>query len=284
MSILSKPYEYILYIDEAGDDGLTKVKPIDPNGASEWLCIGGFLTRSNYEAEVVDWVRELRQNIDATQGPALHYRKLSPSKKDVACAYLAGLPVKAFVLCSHKANMKGHQNSRAAIRGGKQWFYNYCTRLLMERATELCLKDSLKHFDEARPLRVVFSQRGGHSYGQTKAYWELLKRQAAGGTTLLNKREIRHQVLRYDLVSDVPHEQNAGLQLADIVASAFYQSVETSGRRWETRHAKALAPIMAKERNVVADFGLALQPTNPNELSLSADQKIIFKHFGYTHL
>lgn len=80
------------------------------------------------------------------------------------------------------------------------------------------------------------------------------------------------------------HDQNAGLQLADIVASAFYQSVETSTRRWETRHAKILAPIMAKERNVVADFGLALQPTNPNDLNISEDQKQIFKHFGYTTL
>ena len=180
--------------------------------------------------------------------------------------------------------MKGHQNIRAASRNGKQWFYNYCVRLLMERATELCLKDSLKHYEEPRPLRVVFSQRGGHSYGQTKAYWEILKRQAAGRTTLLNKREVRHQVLRFNLVDYVPHEQNAGLQLADIVASAFFQSVETSGRNFDTRHAKQLGPIMAKERNVVADFGLALQPTNPRDLKLSVGQKEIFRHYGYTTL
>lgn len=284
MSISLEPYEYILYIDEAGDDGLARVKPVDPSGASEWLVIGGFLTRSNYEAKAVEWVRDLRKQIDATQGPALHYRKLSPTKKDAACAYLADLPVKAFVVCSHKVNMRGHQNSRAAIRNGKQWYYNYCVRLLMERATEMCLKDSIKHFGKARSLRVVFSQRGGHSYPQTKAYWEILKNQAAGGTTLLNKREIRHQVLRFNLVDYVPHEQNAGLQLADIVASAFYQSVETSARRWTTKHAKLLEPILAKERNVVADFGLALQPTNPNDLRLSKDQKEIFKHFGYTTL
>lgn len=81
MSIASEPYEYVLYIDEAGDDGLARVKPIDPNGASEWLVIGGFLTRSNYEPTAVEWVKDLRKKIDATQGPALHYRKLSPAKK-----------------------------------------------------------------------------------------------------------------------------------------------------------------------------------------------------------
>ncbi len=281
MSDVFEPYEYILYIDEAGDDGIARVRPIDPNGASEWLCIGGFLTRANHEQEVVDWVRGLRKQINATQGRSLHYRKLSPTKKDAACRYLAELPVRAFVLCSHKANMKGHQNSRAAIRGGSQWFYNYCVRLLMERATEMCLKDSLRKFSEPRYLRVVFSQRGGHSYGQTKAYWEILKAQAAGGSTYLNKREIRHQVLRYRLVDYVPHEQNAGLQLADIVASAFFQAVDVNGPNWEPRHAKILEPIMAKERNVVADFGLALQPTNPRDLFLSDEQKHIFLHYGY---
>ena len=279
-----EPYDYILYIDEAGDDGLTRVKPVDQNGASEWLVIGGLLTRSDHEADVVDWVRDLRKHINARQGPALHYRNLSPTKKDAACKRLASLPVRAFAVCSHKVNMRGHDNTRAAKRGGKQWYYNYCVRLLVERATEMCLKDSLKHHNEARSLRVVFSQRGGHSYGQTKAYWELLKRQAAGGTTYLNKREIRHQVLRFNLVDYVPHQQNAGLQLADVVASAFYQAANSNEPRWEVRHAKQLEPIMAKERNVVADFGLALQPTNSRDLCLTRDQKLIFKHYGYTTL
>ncbi len=282
MGISDTKYEYVLYIDEAGDDGLAKVKPVDTNGASEWLVIGGFLTRSNHETEIVDWVKDLRKEINATQSPTLHYRRLSPRKKDAACNRLASLPVRALTVCSHKVNMRGHNNSRAAKRGGKQWYYNYCVRLLMERATELCLRDSLRRYNQARYLRVVFSKRGGHSYAQTKAYWEVLKNQAAGGTTFLKKREIRHQVLRFDLVEYLPHYQNAGLQLADIVASAFYQAVDTSSSRWEPNHAMLLQPIMAKERNIVADFGLALQPTNPRDLNLNEKQKIIFRHYGYT--
>src|SRR5215211_7450836 len=38
-SRLSEPY-YIAYIDEAGDPGLTRVRPQDPNGSSEWLVLG----------------------------------------------------------------------------------------------------------------------------------------------------------------------------------------------------------------------------------------------------
>ena len=151
----------------------------------------------------------------------------------------------------------------------------------MERVTDICLKDAKKRFDEVRPIRVVFSKRGGHSYGQTKAYWEILKAQASGGTTYLNKREIQHETLRFNLVDYIPHEQVAGLQLADIVASAFYRAVDANGPKWNVEHAKALKPVMAKERNVVADFGLVLQPTKAEDLTITEDQKIIFKYYGY---
>jgi hypothetical protein len=30
---------YVAYIDESGDDGLTRVRPIDPDGATEWFVI-----------------------------------------------------------------------------------------------------------------------------------------------------------------------------------------------------------------------------------------------------
>lgn len=278
----TEPYEYILYIDEAGDDGLKRVRPIDANGATEWLCIGGVLMRAKHEPKVVSWVQDLRNFINARQGPALHFRDLSPTKKLAACTRLADLPIRAFAVCSHKVNMREHQNNRAAKRGGKQWYYNYCVRLLLERATEMCLKDSYRHFGKPKYLRVVFSQRGGHSYEQTKAYWELLKNQAAGGTTYLNKREIKHQVLRFGLVDYVPHLQNAGLQLADVIASSFYKAINANEPKWDTRFAEALQPIVANQGNVVADFGLVLQPTNPRDLILTEDQKSIFRHYGYT--
>lgn len=281
MTTNSLNYGYVLFIDEAGDDGLNRVKPEFPDGASEWLCIGGLLTRAKYERDVVEWVKEIRKDINATQAPALHYRKLSPSKKRRACTLLAEKPVRAFAVCSHKVNMQGHRNERAAKRGGKQWFYNYCVRLLMERTTEMCFRDSTKNHGSPSPIKVIFSSRGGHSYGQTKAYWELLKTQAAAGTTFLDKREIKHQVLRYNLVDYVPHSNNAGLQLSDIVASAFYQAADGNGPNWDTEFARLLRRIVARDNNVYANFGVVLQPTNPRELNLNYRQKKIFKFYGY---
>ena len=36
---------YIAYIDESGDDGIRRVRPIDPGGASEWFVISAFVIR-----------------------------------------------------------------------------------------------------------------------------------------------------------------------------------------------------------------------------------------------
>jgi hypothetical protein len=170
----SAPYEYVLYVDEAGDDGLKRVRPIDPVGASEWLCISGVLVRQDNESAVTDWVRDIRRDIKQNQGHVLHYRNLSDPKKRRACEMLAGKPVVCFVVCSNKKNMRQHKNDRAASRGSKQYFYNFCVRFLMERVSDLCLRDSLNRYEAPRNVRVVFSQRGGHYYGQTMAYWELL--------------------------------------------------------------------------------------------------------------
>lgn len=281
MSSTLEPYEYVLYIDEAGDDGLRRVKPIDENGGSEWLCIGGLLIRAKFEAATVKWVKDIRTDIDAIQGPALHYRNLSPRKRHRACELLAQYPCRFFAVASNKKNMRGHSNSHAAKRGGKQWYYNYCVRLLMERVTDFCLRDSTKRFGGPRYLKVIFSARGGHSYGQTKAYWELLKAQAAGGSTFLNKREICHQVLRFGLVEYVPHYSVAGLQLSDVVASSVYQAADALGPKWALEPAKALEPRMSREAGVIADYGIVLQPSPPWKGRLTEDQKQIFIHYGY---
>jgi len=282
MSVSSLPdYDYIAYIDEAGDDGLTKVLPIDNNGATEWLVLSAYLIRKENEDKVVDWVKHIRTDINATQGPALHFRNLSPTKRLRACELLAQKTARSFVVCSNKKNMRGWKNERAASKGGKQWFYNFMVRILLERVTDFCMKDSMKRFGVPKKIKIVFSERGNHSYSQTIAYLELLKSQAIGGSTFLNKREIHHQTLKRDLIEYIPHTHNAGLQLADIPASAFFQACNTLNRNWSIMPAKKLTNIMAKENNVVANYGLVLQPTKASEANLNRNQKQIFKEYGY---
>ena len=174
--------------------------------------------------------------------------------------------------------MRGHLNKRAGAAGGKQWFYNWIVRILMERTTNYCLINSVKKLGRPGKVKVLFSSRGGHAYGQTKAYWEYLRAQ---GTPFLNKYQIKFEVLSYRLVDYVPHYMHAGLQLADIAASSFYQAVETASVRWSNDSAKALKPRMAQLGKTVVDCGLVLQPHRIDSIGLSAQQKEIFEHYGF---
>jgi len=75
-----------------------------------------------------------------------------------------------------------------------------------------------------------------------------------------------------DLMVDHPHKTRAGLQLSDVVASAFYQAADCLGPgQWDTEPAKALQKIMARENG----------RTPPWKAELTNDQQDIFEHYGY---
>lgn len=54
---MAPPVGYIAYIDEAGDDGLQRVKPSDPSGASEWLALSCVLIKAEREPDTMPWVK-----------------------------------------------------------------------------------------------------------------------------------------------------------------------------------------------------------------------------------
>jgi hypothetical protein len=284
MSLTFEPadIQYIAYIDEAGDPGLNKVRPIDPNGASEWLSIGAIVIQADREGELVPWVQAIRQDIRARQRPDLHFRDLNEAKKSRVCAAVADLPLRCFVLLSNKKNMRGHQNPRAANArpSGQQWFYNWCIRLLLERVTDFVERHSLRHHGKPKHVQLIFSERGGVRYGQTAAYHDLLKNQARSDTTYLTKRIVRWRVLHPSSSRIVRHDKNAGVQLADVVASAFFQAADTSLPNWNVENAKLLSPRIPIENGRWADYGVVLQPAW-RQARLTADQEQIFRFYGY---
>ena len=279
---IPNPY-YIAFIDEAGDPGLKTVRPIDPDGASEWLCLGAVVVRASKSTEVVNWVLSILAKAGGANRSELHYRNLPDFRKRIVCSELASLPVRAFVLASNKKNMRGYRNLRAERVGSQQWFYNYCLRLLLERVTDFCHHYAKSdRANDRRFLKIFYSERGGHSYGQTIAYHELLKNQSKAGSLVLTKRRIRWEVLDWRLAEPVSHKLSAGAQLADVVASSFYQAVDTlPPTNWNNEFAKLLKPIIAKENGVYLNYGLALQPTPPCKAKLTDQQKEIFRFYGY---
>ena len=280
----SKPieYGYVVYIDEAGETGLSKVRPIDENGSSEWFVLSAVVLKAKWEDDVVDWVRDIRDGIGLKQRPDIHYRTLSPTRKIAACSRIAALPVRGFVVASNKKNMRRHRNANAAKIPSQQWFYNWCIRLLMERVTAFCSDRTIQDHGRRLPVKIEFSRCGGHRYSQTRAYQSYLRFQQEGDKVYLQKRQPVRDMLSTDLMFDYPHQQRAGLQLADIVASAFYQAADAEGPgEWSTAAASALAPIMARENGMQRNFGVALFPTPDWKADLTENQKEIFREFGY---
>jgi hypothetical protein len=90
------------------------------------------------------------------------------------------------------------------------------------------------------------------------------------------------EALDWRLAEAVSHKSSPGAQLADVVASAFYQAVDTlPPTKWDNEFAKLLAPVMAKENGNYLGYGVALQPTPPQKAKLNNQQKEIFEFYGY---
>lgn len=276
-------YEYIAYIDEAGDPGLNKVRPIDEKGATEWMNISCVLVRKpNFGKEAV-WLNDTLKDIGVHQRTDLHFRDLSPTRKRRVCGILASLPVRCFVVSSNKKNMRQYNNSRAAKAGSKQWFYNWIARILIERVTHYVEGHSIKNYGEPKKIKFVFSQRGGHSYNQTESYHSLLAAQSISDTAFLRKWVPKWSVMGPKLVEAVPHKERAGLQFSDVVASAFYTAVDNLDTGpCDGTYAKLLEPRMAFRGNYRhSDYGVVLQPTPDWSAKISEDQRDIFRHYGY---
>lgn len=282
MSSGDKEYGYIAYIDEAGDPGTRRVRPIDPNGASEWLVLSAVVVRTAREPSVKDWLSNIVGELGIRQRSDLHYRTLSPTRKLVAGQMIAQLPLRGFAICSNKKNMRDYKNARASKIPSQQWFYNWCIRLLLERVTAFCASRTMKDHGKQLPVKIEFSERGGVRYSQTAAYQYYLKLQQEGNKIYLTKREPVTKMLDWHLMEAHPHAERAGLQLSDFVASSFYQAIDCLGPGvWDPEPAKALKPIMAKEGGFPHDFGVALFPTPAWRAELTPEQKTIFEAYGY---
>ncbi|MGV2165109.1 DUF3800 domain-containing protein [Agrobacterium sp. 16-172Ci] len=275
-------YEYIAYFDEAGDPGIKRVVPVDPKGGTEWFTLGCALIKASREHEPIDFVRRARLRINSRQRPDIHYKYLQPWQRIAVCTEAAKENVRFFCLASHKVSMRGYSNPKAAAVSlhPNDYFYNYCIRILLERVTAWVENWSTNEFGGPKKVKLVFSERGGHSYRHVETYTELLRIQEEKGRLFQDIRSPKFSVLDHRLIEVIPHNQNAGLQMADIVASAFYHAANASAANWDMDPAKALKPRMAKDVRGVANMGLTVLPWSTWKSHMSQDQKKIFKFYG----
>ncbi|MGC1445011.1 MAG: DUF3800 domain-containing protein [Xanthobacteraceae bacterium] len=289
MSDLTKPpqYYYIACIDEAGDPGIRRVRPLDPNGGSEWLVLGCSLIQVKSESDQVLWVRNILDKLRLKQQTVLHFRELDEWRKPLSCQLLGDIQdVRLFAMLSNKKNMKGHRNIRAASRsegiGIDQVFYNWCLRIILERVTDFVFRHSIRTYGEPRHVKIVLGERGTHSYARATWYAQMLKDQSKKGTTYIDTRTINWQVFDSRLIEVSQPKLNAGLQLADIVASSFFQGVDILPPTiFNTNNARLLRPRIAEKDGTLENFGVTFLPFNYHEATLRPEQIDIFEFFCF---
>lgn len=275
-------YHYVVYIDEAGDDGLKAVKPLSNPGASEWLILSAVVIRADNQSKVDGWVDEIKAKFKNHQRPDVHFSGLNPAKRITACSMLAELDARYFVVASNKKNMQGYNNPFAGKIPSSNWFYCWMTRLLLERVTKFVFDRSMKEHGEPKKLRIEYSARGGLRYSQMHAYYEWMKLKKV---PYLPWGNLKWEVMDKDLLKVFPHLERSGLQLADVVASAFFKACDKYDTgACDPQFAKLLKPRMGREPDTktgqISGFGLKLMP-GFKKANLDADQAAIFKHYGY---
>lgn len=276
-------YSYVAYIDEAGDDGLKRIRPLDSNGSSEWLMVSGVVIKASREREVKQWVEGIQNKLWRHNARSLHFAKLSSNKKKFVCSQISELKARYFVVCSNKKNMKGYQNPLASKIPSRNWFYCWMTRILLERITDFVAWKSQAEFGEIRKVKIEYSNRGGLSYDQMGAYFRWISYQ--GDNTFLKFGKINWETIDFNLLKVYPHYERAGLQLADIVASSFFKACDRfSTGECDPSFAKILQPRMARFRdhskNSVSGYGVKLLPSFKGA-SLLDEQQEVFRFYGY---
>ncbi len=276
------PYHYVAYIDESGDDGLKAVKPVSNPGASEWLILSAVIRAEN-QREVPNWVNSIKSEFRNHQRPDIHFSGLNPAKRQRACEIMANLDARYFIVASNKKNMQGYRNPAADKIPSKNWFYCWMTRLLLERVTKFVYDKSISQYREPKKLRIEYSARGGLSYPQMSAYYEWMRLKKHN--PYLPWGHISWDVMHFDLMKIYPHQDREGLQLADVVASAFFKACDKHDTgQCDPTFAKILSPRMARDPDTrsgqCSGFGVKLMPSL-EKAKLDPDQAEIFNFYGY---
>jgi hypothetical protein len=261
-------YGFHLFIDEAGDEGIERVRPVDAGGASEYFVMCGILIRAHRHNEMAAFLNSTKAKIGMAHDCELHFRDLGFEEQKVVISELAKFQFGTIAVVSNKRNMRRYRNVRIEqkefeiVRGGRRrakqynWFYNHTFRYLLERASFECARWGQKVYGSQLPIRIVFSQRKGFRYSQTQAYLHKLRVARHGPGYFNNKGTIDWSVVNPSNVESARAKNEPGLQFADCVASAVYKAIDQDWFGEVTpSFIEALAPRFIRQGMSPRDYG-----------------------------
>lgn len=234
-----------VYIDESGDEGFVFLP--NEQGSSRWLVLSALVVRKSNDLQVVQLARQARELLKKPAKHPPHFRELKHEQR-VALARLIGqAKARTVNVLIHKpsiAEPEVFQQQRYSL-------YRYASRLLLERVSWLC-RDHHKSGEGDGRAESIFSNRSAMSYDELRDYLQQVKRDA-------DQKEVRidWNVIDPALVEAVNHDQLAGLQLADAVATSAYYAVNPNPYGdTEDRYLRLTAPIIYRHEGRMDGYGL----------------------------
>jgi hypothetical protein len=238
---------FVIYVDEAGDEGFQFKS--SGKGSSEWFVLSAVVVRKNNVPQLWENMRATKLLLERLPKHPLHFRELKHCKRLVWAQQLRKIPIKTISVLIHKPSL-----TKKDVFQKQYYLYRYASRFLIERCSWLC-GDHVKKGVGDGMAEMIFSNRSAMSYEDMWNYWTRLKDDASISTTIAWKH--------LDLAKSkaINSDQDSGLQIADCVASCHYHAVAVD--KWgnnEPRYFQQLLPKVYKKNDSVLKYGLKVFP------------------------
>ena len=236
---------FVAYIDESGCEGFKFLA--DEQGSSRWFVLSALVLRKENDLLAVELAKQARMLLKKPPKHPLHFRHLRHGQRVPLARLIGTASVRTVNVLIHKPSIKEPE----VFQQQAYALYRYATRLLVERLSWLC-RDNRKAGYGDGTVEIIFSNRSAMSYDDLRDYLERLQ----GGDEAAEVR-VDWEVIRPTQVRAVNHDQLAGLQLADAVASGVYFGVNKNPfGETEDRYLRLLAPTIYRHKQRIEGYGL----------------------------
>jgi hypothetical protein len=213
--------------------------------SSRWFVLSALVIRKENDLQLVQLARQARELLNKPPKHTLHFRDLRHEQRVPLARLLGAAPVRTVSVLIHKPSIAEPEVYQQ--QGHK--LYRYASRLLLERVSWLCRDNRRTGVGDGR-VELVFSNRSAMSYDDLRGYLGRLREDASA-------RTVEWEVIDPALLKAVNHDQLAGLQLADAVASGVFYAVHRSVYgEVEDRYLRLLAPTIFRRERRLEGYGL----------------------------
>lgn len=235
---------FVAYIDESGCEGFKFLE--DERGSSRWFVLSGLVFRKENDLQAVQLAKQARALLKKPPKHPLHFRELRHEQRVPLARLIGQAPVRTVSVLIHKPSIREPE----IFQQEKFSLYRYATRLLLERISWLC-RDNRKTGAGDGRIELIFSNRSAMSYDDLRDYLGQLRQENS------ERVRIDWTVIEPSLIRAVNHDQLAGLQLVDAVASGIFFAVHKNPyAETEPRYLELMSPTLFRREGRIEGYGL----------------------------